>query len=440
MANQYAGTPFESEWEKLERKKAINKALLQQSLAPYRGTQQTGSGRFNFAVDDRLGEGISKIGNALIARYQNKQIEDESQALEDKYSTERAKAIESITNKMQGVPEKPYELSPDEQFDGEQIPGLKTAAVAPDRQGAVMEAATSPYLKDSGVANVVAALTAPQKKEKQSYEIKQEGAGDGLVRDVEVVNGVRTKYLTEPYRKSMPSTNVTTNVGGDIKPTEFEKMLGKKEAEAFTEEQKQAKDAVTLLQSNNEALRLMDEGMVSGAFAGPEVTVGKILHRIGINYKKDEIDNAQAYLASSAKRVAAIIQAFGAGTGLSDADREYAKAAAAGDISMNEEALRNIIDINRRAAEYAINKYNEKADAVQNSERYKANPIAPYSLNVRAPEGWSAYEGATSQDKINAWYETQEKAKTRKSGGISAEKEARFRERLERERQQERGQ
>ena len=55
-----------------------------------------------------------------------------------------------------------------------------------------------------------------------------------------------------------------------------------------------------------------------------------------------------------------IIKAFGAGTGLSDADREYALKAAAGDITMTEESLRRIIYLNEIASRTLILKHNDQ--------------------------------------------------------------------------------
>jgi len=57
-----------------------------------------------------------------------------------------------VIGALQGTPEKPYELSPEEQFEGEQIPGLKTAAVAPDPQRAALTLGTDPYLQETDLA------------------------------------------------------------------------------------------------------------------------------------------------------------------------------------------------------------------------------------------------------------------------------------------------
>jgi formyltetrahydrofolate synthetase len=56
---------------------------------------------------------------------------------------------------------------------------------------------------------------------------------------------------------------------------------------------------------------------------------------------------------------------FGAGTGLSDADREFAKLIAGGNTQVTEAALRRILDINERAARGVIALHNERAKGVK---------------------------------------------------------------------------
>jgi hypothetical protein len=63
--------------------------------------------------------------------------------------------------------------------------------------------------------------------------------------------------------------------------------------------------------------------------------------------------------------VGRIIKQFGAGTGLSNADREYAAKIAAGEIALTETALRRILDINDRAANRAIDLHNRNVKSIK---------------------------------------------------------------------------
>jgi hypothetical protein len=167
----------------------------------------------------------------------------------------------------------------------------------------------------------------------------------------------------------------------------FAKGLGQKEAENLMAHKTRAGDAVKMLQSNNDAIRLLNDGMATGAFADWMVGLGKVAQSLGFNEGKDPVDNAQAYGAASAARVAGIIKQFGAGTGLSDADRDYAEKAAAGRITMTEGAIRKILAINTKAAKFMISSYNEKAKHIDPK-------TVPYPLTIEMPEALEAIKGA----------------------------------------------
>ncbi|MDH4983265.1 hypothetical protein [Hyphomicrobium sp. D-2] len=151
------------------------------------------------------------------------------------------------------------------------------------------------------------------------------------------------------------ATNVTVNNGG---ASAFEKELGQQLGKDFVEKKRGAEDAIASLGASEEALRLLDSGIVTGIGADALIQTGKALQQIGVTYFDDPIKNTEAYAASRVQEVGRLIKMFGAGTGLSDADREFATKAAAGDISLNEKSLRRIIDINNRASRATIQAYN----------------------------------------------------------------------------------
>ena len=104
MASRYAGTPLESEYEKLQRRRALNKALMAQSIEPYGGTQTIRSGPWNFAVDDRLGTGISKIGSALISKYGEHEADNQSDMLSRNYDWERKASTQKVLDALKKNP------------------------------------------------------------------------------------------------------------------------------------------------------------------------------------------------------------------------------------------------------------------------------------------------------------------------------------------------
>ena len=131
MPNKYTGTPLESDWERLQRRRELNNALVAQSLAPYQGSQMV-SGR---VVQDSLGRGIGKIGTALIGALQNRELAKEGKELGERYTEGRQKAMDEVK----------AALSP------ERTNYVEREAPGPD----LLRAATayqSPYLQNDAIA------------------------------------------------------------------------------------------------------------------------------------------------------------------------------------------------------------------------------------------------------------------------------------------------
>ena len=168
------------------------------------------------------------------------------------------------------------------------------------------------------------------------------------------------------------------NVNAELDP--FTKSLQGELGKDFVKGRIAAQQAADSLSSINQSLGLINKGMVTGTGARALTYIGGALKQIGFDVETDPIANAQAYGAVAAKRTAQIIQDFGAGTGLSDADREYAMRAAAGDIEMQPQALVRMLEINAKASRNIINRYNAQAQAVMQTK-----PV-PYPLTVDMPE------------------------------------------------------
>jgi hypothetical protein len=141
-----------------------------------------------------------------------------------------------------------------------------------------------------------------------------------------------------------------------------------------------------MLRDNTEARKLLKDGVITGTAADYKVSFGKALKLAGINFAEDEIANTEAFAASRAQVVGKIIKLFGAGTGLSDADRDYATQAAAGKITLNEASIKKILDMSDRASRNVLKRYNKDAKKVQ--ERLidkEGNSMIPFDLTVEEP-------------------------------------------------------
>lgn len=115
-----------------------------------------------------------------------------------------------------------------------------------------------------------------------------------------------------------------------------------------------ARDQIEIL--DRQVARL-EGGMPTGLLATTELTLRRVGELLGMPYDP-EVTKAQNYISEASKIVAEQIKDFGSGTGLSDADREYAKIGAGADIGQQAEALINLLNIRRTAMSRTVELYN----------------------------------------------------------------------------------
>jgi hypothetical protein len=166
----------------------------------------------------------------------------------------------------------------------------------------------------------------------------------------------------------------------------FEAELGKGQADAILKSRTAAEDAATILQTNQVGRDLLNSGAITGAGADFFVALNQGLKTAGIDFGfADASANSQAYAAAMGQNTAKLIKQFGAGTGLSDGDRKYAEKIAAGQITMDEKAIRRILDINDRAARNVITGHNKKVEGIKTNIPLKVEvPGAVVSIKSNA--------------------------------------------------------
>jgi len=136
------------------------------------------------------------------------------------------------------------------------------------------------------------------------------------------------------------------------------------ELNTYGELHTQATDAQRLLELNYVSQDMVDEGIVTGKFGEMGLQTRKILGSFGLSTEKQDemVGNTEAFFKFRGRAVAEIIKAFGAGTGLSDKDREYAQGIAAGDIALEEQSINKLLELERTYANMAIAKNNAIVD------------------------------------------------------------------------------
>ena len=148
-----------------------------------------------------------------------------------------------------------------------------------------------------------------------------------------------------------------------------------------------ARDQIAIL--DRQTARL-EGGMPTGLGASVELNLRRIGEFIGLPYDR-EVTSAENYIAEASKIVAEQIKDFGSGTGLSDADREYAKIGAGADITQQQEALLNLLKIRRGAMAKTVELYNTVRAST--AKRLGENNMTVY-MPITMPEKPEAPEEA----------------------------------------------
>ena len=174
----------------------------------------------------------------------------------------------------------------------------------------------------------------------------------------------------------------------------YAKALTQGAASNFLELNSKARDAQEILRTNKESVALLDRegGIKTGFGAEFFLNVSRVAKELGMVPKDmDNIAATEQYLILRAEQLMKIMPAFGAGSGLSDSDREVASKIALRDISMDEDALRALLRLEEKYARDLITKSNT---ALERSVAIGKGGLSPelaesYYIPLPAREGYS---------------------------------------------------
>lgn len=162
-------------------------------------------------------------------------------------------------------------------------------------------------------------------------------------------------------------------------------------------------EALKKTQTLATSFQLLDRGVMTGAASQPRTALARTLDTLlGHETNEEAVSaNTDAYLANAGRLVGQNITLFGAGTGLSDADREFAKLISGADVSMTEPALRMILELNMRGSLGEMKQYNDELAFLAQTNPLLAQQFRPLAIPdytqlptalVQAPKGMSPQE------------------------------------------------
>lgn len=129
----------------------------------------------------------------------------------------------------------------------------------------------------------------------------------------------------------------------------------------FIDDRSAARTAADTIRTIHEARYQVDQGIYTGSGADRKLDLAKIGKTFGIT-DPNTIANTEAFRAAIGNSVLSGIKALGQNP--TDADRDYLQDVAGGRITLDEQSIRRIMDIQERAARGKIQRYNDQASKI----------------------------------------------------------------------------
>jgi len=160
-------------------------------------------------------------------------------------------------------------------------------------------------------------------------------------------------------QQAPPSVQKVENIASSMGPE-----LAKAGVKAFSELHTKASDAQIMINNIEDSLPLLDTA-ITGIGADARLFLGRVAVFLGDD--PSSVVDTELYVAQAAPRVAAQIKALGSGTGLSDADREFTEKAVGGNIAMNAESLRRLLNILKNSSKGTIDQFYKVKSSIRGS-------------------------------------------------------------------------
>ena len=173
----------------------------------------------------------------------------------------------------------------------------------------------------------------------------------------------------------------------------------------YSDLNQKANSAINGIYINDQSMDIFDKGIILGKFGEMRLQLAKGLESFGMSSERamEVTANTEAYLAYRGNAVANIIQAFGAGTGLSDQDRKYATAMAGGEIEMSALAVKKILEIERKGYVNLIKENNKVVDRLIGRIKGTDTDKKEMALSYYLEEPAERKTTDTRKAKVNKW-------------------------------------
>jgi hypothetical protein len=187
--------------------------------------------------------------------------------------------------------------------------------------------------------------------------------------------------------------------------------------DGVAEDMKEARAAVTGLQSIQEARKAVAGGAIFGAGADTRLGLQKVGALLGVVDTKS-IQNTETFRAAIAPQVAAMLKATVGTTQISNTDRDFAQEAAGGKITLDEGTVKRLLTIMEKAGRGRVDAYNKRVNEIYPDSpdgKFKrersflglSGVPEPFAEPEAAPAGAArkTIGGKTYEKRADGWYE-----------------------------------
>lgn len=165
-------------------------------------------------------------------------------------------------------------------------------------------------------------------------------------------------------------------------------------SEQFATSRGDANNAADTIRAVQNARSELDKGggIVAGAGANERLQLQKIGSLFGVA-NPDAIVNTETFRTQIKPIVLSTVKGLGAGSGISNADREFAEKAAGGDITLDENTIRRVLEITERAGRAKIQRHNALGEKMRKTQPDLEQVSPMLSIDEPAPYQKPAVQG-----------------------------------------------
>ena len=188
------------------------------------------------------------------------------------------------------------------------------------------------------------------------------------------------------------------------KKNELREKFGNQDPEQVYKElatsRAQAKSGADALTASHAAMKAFNQGAITGTGANQKLDVAKLFTAMGLVDKHDLIANTETFKSAMQPVVAAILHQTSGTSQLSEGELAFAKAAAAGNITLDPKSIRDLMTIIDKRSKEVLDEHQGKVDVLFGKDNPQASATWGVPTPKLSPRAVNVPEGTTASKKL----------------------------------------